>query len=63
MLVPDYTCANCGGRIGPKRIVYVHDVQGSHWRGIALLRCEVCNRSYEKPISMMVLDDEEQEEI
>ena len=57
MLVPDYTCPNCGGTISSSRVVYVHEVSGAHWEGTAMLRCENCKRAYEKPISMMVLDD------
>lgn len=33
-------------------------VNGAHWSGVTTLRCTACGRRYEKPISMMVLDDE-----
>ena len=57
MIVPDYKCAHCGGDIAMKRLVYVHEVRGAHWKGIVMLRCAACDRAYEKPISMRVLEE------
>lgn len=65
MVVTDYRCENCGGIIRTDRTIHVTEVRGAHWSGMATLwsgtvtlRCAECGRRYEKPISMMVLDDE-----
>lgn len=58
MVVTDYRCEHCGGAIQTDRMIHVTEVRGVHWSGTATLRCAECGRRYEKPISMMVLDDE-----
>ena len=58
MVIMDYRCENCGGVIQTDRTIHVTKVNGAHWSGVTTLRCTACGRRYEKPISMMVLDDE-----
>ena len=58
MVVTDYRCENCGEAIQTDRMIHVTEVRGAHGSGMVTLRCAECGRRYEKPISMMVLDDE-----
>lgn len=58
MLSATWVCTNCGGAIQTDRMIHVTEVNGTNWCGTVMLRCGECGRRYEKPISMMVLDDE-----
>ena len=52
-----YKCPRCDSVLSEQCTVHVSSVEGPFWKGTVLLRCETCNTKYEKPISMMVMDD------
>ena len=51
-------CPRCGNDLMEQRTVYISSVDGPAWHGTVMLRCDTCDIRYERPISLMVLDEE-----